>query len=55
MSTHVAGFVEGGIAKALAERLVQPEGQWQPFERRGWRAVVCPRPARPSDLPVTIR
>jgi pimeloyl-ACP methyl ester carboxylesterase len=31
---------------AIADRLAQPEGEWKPFERRGWRALVYPDPAR---------
>jgi pimeloyl-ACP methyl ester carboxylesterase len=27
---------------AIADRLAQPEGQWQKFERRGWRALAFP-------------
>jgi hypothetical protein len=27
---------------AVADRLAQPEGAWQPFERRGWRAMAYP-------------
>ena len=30
------------VLYVVAERLAQPEGQWQPFQRRGWRAMVCP-------------
>jgi hypothetical protein len=26
----------------VADRLAQPEGAWQPFERRGWRAMAYP-------------
>jgi hypothetical protein len=33
---------------AVAERLAQPEGTWQPFERSGWRAFVYPDPNRPA-------
>ncbi|MBK1723210.1 esterase/lipase family protein [Thiocystis violacea] len=31
---------------AVADRLAQPEGQWQPFERRGLKAWLYPEPAR---------
>src|SRR6266496_546981 len=30
---------------AIADRLAQPEGQWQPFSRGGWRSFVYPEPA----------
>ena len=30
---------------AIADRLAQPEGQWQPFGRAGWRSLVYPEPA----------
>jgi pimeloyl-ACP methyl ester carboxylesterase len=29
---------------AIADRLAQPEGEWQPFSRAGWRAFVYPEP-----------
>jgi hypothetical protein len=29
---------------AIADRLAQPEGQWQPFRRSGWRSLVYPEP-----------
>jgi pimeloyl-ACP methyl ester carboxylesterase len=29
---------------AIADRLAQPEGQWQPFSRAGWRSFVYPEP-----------
>jgi pimeloyl-ACP methyl ester carboxylesterase len=31
---------------AVADRLAQPEGGWQPFDRSGWRSMVFPDPAR---------
>ncbi|MBV8191076.1 MAG: alpha/beta fold hydrolase [Alphaproteobacteria bacterium] len=27
---------------AVADRLAQPDGEWQPFDRAGWRSVVYP-------------
>jgi len=36
------------VIYAVAERLAQPEGDWRPFERSGWRAMVFPDPARPA-------
>ncbi len=34
------------VVYAVADRLAQPEGQWKPFQRRGWRALVFPDPQR---------
>jgi len=31
---------------AVADRLAQPEGTWQPFDRSGWRSLVFPDPNR---------
>jgi pimeloyl-ACP methyl ester carboxylesterase len=44
VSSHVGMAVHPAVLYAVAERLAQPEGRWQPFERRGWRAAVFPRP-----------
>jgi pimeloyl-ACP methyl ester carboxylesterase len=39
-SSH-AGFGVNPMAfYVVADRLAQPEGQWQPFDRRGWRRLV---------------
>jgi pimeloyl-ACP methyl ester carboxylesterase len=39
-SSH-AGFGVNPLAfYVVADRLAQPEGAWQPFERRGWRRLV---------------
>jgi pimeloyl-ACP methyl ester carboxylesterase len=43
VSSHIGMAVHPLVLYAVAERLAQPEGQWQPFERRGWRAAVFPR------------
>jgi hypothetical protein len=48
VSSHVGMAVHPLVLYAVAERLAQPEGQWQPFERRGWRAAVYPDPDAPS-------
>ncbi len=45
VSSHIGMAVHPAVLFAVAERLAQPEGQWQPFERRGWRAAVFPKPA----------
>jgi pimeloyl-ACP methyl ester carboxylesterase len=34
------------VVYAVADRLAQPEGQWQPFDRGGWRRLVYPDPRR---------
>jgi hypothetical protein len=34
---------------AIADRLAQPEGQWQRFDRSGLRSFVYPDPHRDSD------
>ena len=31
---------------AVADRLAQPEGEWAPFDRSGWRGLVYPNPHR---------
>ena len=37
--------VHPAVLFAVAERLAQPEGEWRPFQRNGWRASVYPRAA----------
>jgi pimeloyl-ACP methyl ester carboxylesterase len=45
VSSHIGMAVHPAVLFAVADRLAQPEGQWHPFERRGWRAAVFPKPA----------
>ena len=45
VSSHVGMAVHPLVLFAVADRLAQPEGCWQPFERRGWRAAVFAKPA----------
>ena len=45
VSSHIGMAVHPAVLFAVAERLAQPEGQWQPFERRGWRTALFPKPA----------
>jgi pimeloyl-ACP methyl ester carboxylesterase len=45
ISSHIGMAVHPAVLFAVADRLAQPEGEWQPFERRGWRAAVFPKPA----------
>ena len=44
VSSHIGMAVHPLVLFAVADRLAQPEGAWQPFERRGWRAAVYPKP-----------
>ena len=44
VSSHIGMAVHPAVLFAVADRLAQPEGAWQPFERRGWRAAVFPKP-----------
>jgi hypothetical protein len=41
-SSNVGMAVHTLVLYVVAERLAQPEGYLQPFERRGWRAAVFP-------------
>lgn len=34
------------VVYAVADRLAQAEGEWRPFHRSGWRALVYPDPNR---------
>lgn len=38
------------VLSVIADRLAQPEGRWQPFERRGCRALLYPQPAQPDKF-----
>lgn len=42
VSSHVGMGGHPAVLFAVADRLAQPEGEWHPFERRGWRAAVYP-------------
>ena len=33
---------------AIADRLAQPEGEWQPFDRSGFKSLLYPTPAYPD-------
>jgi pimeloyl-ACP methyl ester carboxylesterase len=46
VSSHIGMAVHPLVLFAVADRLAQPEGQWQPFERRGWRAAAFPKPVQ---------
>jgi hypothetical protein len=45
-SSHCGMGHHPAVVYAVAERLAQPEGQWAPFDRSGWRSMVYPDPAR---------
>jgi hypothetical protein len=38
--------VNPAVIYAIADRLAQPEGNWQPFDRSGARAAFFPDPHR---------
>jgi pimeloyl-ACP methyl ester carboxylesterase len=40
--SHCGLGVNPAVFHVLADRLAQPEDQWAPFDRRGWRAAVYP-------------
>ena len=48
MSSHLGLGVNASVLYAVADRLAQPEGHWQPFERSGLRSFVFPDPGRPA-------
>ncbi|CCE00191.1 alpha/beta fold hydrolase [Bradyrhizobium sp. STM 3809] len=45
-SSHCGMGHHPAAVYAVADRLAQPEGQWQPFDRSGWRSFVFPDPHR---------
>jgi pimeloyl-ACP methyl ester carboxylesterase len=45
VSSHIGMAVHPAVLFAIADRLAQSEGDWKPFERRGWRAAVFRKPA----------
>jgi pimeloyl-ACP methyl ester carboxylesterase len=45
-SSHCGMGHHPAAVYAVAERLAQGEGQWKPFDRSGWRALVYPDPNR---------
>ena len=46
--SHCGLGAHPAVLYAIADRLAQPEGRWQPFERSGLRALVYPDPHRPA-------
>jgi len=45
-SSHCGMGHHPAAVYAVADRLAQPEGQWKPFDRGGWRSLVFPDPNR---------
>jgi pimeloyl-ACP methyl ester carboxylesterase len=45
-SSHCGMGHHPAVVYAVADRLAQPEGQWAPFDRSGWRSLVYPDPNR---------
>ncbi len=45
-SSHMGLGAHPAALFAVADRLAQPEGDWEPFHRRGWRRFVYYDPAR---------
>ena len=43
VASHLGLGVNPMALYALADRLAQADGRWQPFERRGWRRLWFPR------------
>jgi len=45
-SSHCGMGHHPAVVYAVADRLAQPEGEWKPFHRGGWRSLVYPDPAQ---------
>ena len=45
-SSHCGMGHHPAAVYAVADRLAQPEGEWAPFGRSGWRSLVYPDPRR---------
>ena len=45
-SSHCGMGHHPAAVYAVADRLAQAEGEWAPFDRSGWRAMVYPNPHR---------
>jgi pimeloyl-ACP methyl ester carboxylesterase len=46
VASHFGIGMNPAAMYAIADRLAQGEGNWQPFHREGWRAFVFPAPAQ---------
>ena len=40
VASHLGLGFSAAVLFAIADRLAQPEGNWQPFDKRGWRRMV---------------
>jgi pimeloyl-ACP methyl ester carboxylesterase len=45
-SSHCGMGHHPAAVYAVADRLAQKEGEWAPFDRRGWRSLIYPDPNR---------
>ncbi len=45
-SSHCGMGHHPAAVYAVADRLAQPEGEWSPFDRSGWRSLAYPDPHR---------
>jgi pimeloyl-ACP methyl ester carboxylesterase len=45
-SSHCGMAHHPAVVYAIADRLAQPEGEWAPFDRSGWRSLIYPDPNR---------
>ncbi len=45
-SSHRGMGHHPAVVYVVADRLAQAEGQWNPFDRSGWRSIVYPDPNR---------
>jgi len=48
-ASHIGMGVNPAAWYAIADRLAQREGRWQPFHRDGWRRWLFPDPYRAVD------
>lgn len=45
-ASHCGLGTHPAVAYAVADRLAQPDGRWEPFHRHGWRSFFFPDPYR---------
>ena len=50
MGSHCGLGVNASVWYAVADRLAQPDGEWQPFDRDGLRRWLFPDPARGDGI-----
>ena len=51
LGSHLGLGFNPAVLFAVSDRLAQAEGQWQPFDRTGWRQVWFPDPRREDAAP----